>query len=126
MLVFNFIFGSVAKCYGCIPYRFFLYGFAALGLFVTALNQASRSLTSNHNMDYESLLPAPVLRWLRFWPGWWTCHLPFHYAWDDVRILKSHRLCRACMTTAAFLIVLSSTRWIAYGFLPSTSNTVTL
>lgn len=63
MLVFNFIFGSVAKVpTDGIPYPIF--SFTALlpwGLFVTALNQASRSLTANHNMVTKIYFPRLVL-----------------------------------------------------------------
>jgi homopolymeric O-antigen transport system permease protein len=63
MLVFNFLFGSVAKVpTDGIPYPIF--SFTALlpwGLFVAALNQASRSLTSNHNMITKVYFPRLVL-----------------------------------------------------------------
>ena len=63
MLVFNFLFGTVAKVpTDGIPYPIF--SFTALlpwGLFVTALNQASRSLTSNHNMVTKIYFPRLVL-----------------------------------------------------------------
>jgi len=63
MLVFNFLFGSVAKVpTDGIPYPIF--SFTALlpwGLFTTALNTASRSLTSNHNMITKTYFPRLVL-----------------------------------------------------------------
>ncbi|MCJ7433722.1 MAG: ABC transporter permease [Anaerolineales bacterium] len=63
MLVFNFLFGTVAKVpTDGVPYPIF--SFTALlpwGLFVTALNQASRSLTSNHNMVTKIYFPRLVL-----------------------------------------------------------------
>lgn len=63
MLVFNFLFGRVAKMPSDgIPYP--LFSFAALlpwGLFSTALNSASRSLTSNHNMISKVYFPRLVL-----------------------------------------------------------------
>jgi lipopolysaccharide transport system permease protein len=63
MLVFNFLFGTVAKVpTDGIPYPIF--SFTALlpwGLFVTALNQASRSLTANHNMVTKIYFPRLVL-----------------------------------------------------------------
>lgn len=64
MLVFTFFFGNVAKVPidGNLPYPIFSY--AALlpwGLFVTALNQASRSLTSNHNMITKIYFPRLIL-----------------------------------------------------------------
>lgn len=63
MLVFNFIFNNVAKVSSDgIPYPIF--SFTALlpwGLFTTALNQASRSLTSNHNMITKTYFPRLVL-----------------------------------------------------------------
>src|SRR5512135_3587470 len=63
MLVFNFIFGTVAKVpTEGIPYPIFSY--AALlpwGLFSTALNQASRSLTANQNMITKIYFPRLVL-----------------------------------------------------------------
>jgi len=63
MLVFNFLFGSVAKVpTDGIPNPIF--SFTALlpwGLFVAALNQASRSLTSNHNMITKVYFPRLVL-----------------------------------------------------------------
>src|SRR5512146_2015682 len=51
MIVFTFIFGKVAKVSSeGIPYPIFSYtALLPWGLFVAALNQASRSLTSNHN-----------------------------------------------------------------------------
>lgn len=64
MLVFTFLFGRIAKVPidGDIPYP--LFSFAALlpwGLFSTALNTASRSLTSNHNMISKTYFPRLVL-----------------------------------------------------------------
>lgn len=64
MLVFNFLFnGGIAKVASDnIPYPIF--SFTALlpwGLFTTALNTASRSLTSNHNMITKTYFPRLVL-----------------------------------------------------------------
>jgi lipopolysaccharide transport system permease protein len=63
MLVFNFLFNGVAKVSSDgIPYPIF--SFTALlpwGLFTTALNNASRSLTSNHNMITKTYFPRLVL-----------------------------------------------------------------
>ena len=64
MLVFNFLFnGAIAKVStDGIPYPIF--AFTALlpwGLFTTALNQASRSLTSNNNMITKIYFPRLVL-----------------------------------------------------------------
>jgi lipopolysaccharide transport system permease protein len=63
MIVFNFVFVTVAKVpTDGIPYPIF--AFTALlpwGLFVTALNQASRSLTSNHNMITKIYFPRLIL-----------------------------------------------------------------
>ncbi len=64
MLVFTFLFDRIAKVPidGNIPYP--LFSFAALlpwGLFSTALNTASRSLTSNHNMISKTYFPRLVL-----------------------------------------------------------------
>jgi lipopolysaccharide transport system permease protein len=63
MLVFNFLFNNVAKVSSDgIPYPIF--SFTALlpwGLFTTALNSASRSLTSNHNMITKTYFPRLVL-----------------------------------------------------------------
>ena len=63
MLVFNFIFGSVAKVpTDGIPYPIFSYtALLPWGLFVAALNQASRSLTSNNNMITKVYFPRLVL-----------------------------------------------------------------
>ena len=64
MLVFTFIFGRVAKLPtdGNIPYPIFSYvALLPWGLFVTALNQASRSLTSNNNMITKIYFPRLVL-----------------------------------------------------------------
>lgn len=63
MLVFNFLFGTVAKVpTDGIPYPIFSYtALLPWGLFVTALNQASRSLTSNHNMITKVYFPRLVL-----------------------------------------------------------------
>jgi lipopolysaccharide transport system permease protein len=63
MLVFNFLFGKVAKVpTDGIPYPIFSYtALLPWGLFVTALNQASRSLTSNHNMITKVYFPRLVL-----------------------------------------------------------------
>lgn len=63
MLVFNFIFGRVAKVPSDdIPYPIFSYtALLPWGLFVTALNQASRSLTSNQNMITKIYFPRLVL-----------------------------------------------------------------
>src|SRR5574339_697506 len=63
MLIFNFVFGTVAKVpTDGVPYPIFSY--AALlpwGLFTTALNTASRSLTSNQNMITKIYFPRLVL-----------------------------------------------------------------
>jgi lipopolysaccharide transport system permease protein len=63
MLVFNFVFGTVAKVpTDGIPYPIF--SFTALlpwGLFTTALNTASRSLTANQNMVTKIYFPRLVL-----------------------------------------------------------------
>ncbi len=63
MLVFNFLFGSVAKVpTDGIPYPIFSFaGLLPWGLFTTALNTASRSLTSNHNMISKVYFPRLVL-----------------------------------------------------------------
>jgi len=63
MLVFNFLFGTVAKVpTDGIPYPIFAYtALLPWGLFVTALNQASRSLTSNTNMITRVYFPRLVL-----------------------------------------------------------------
>ncbi len=64
MLVFTFLFGKVAKLPtdGNIPYPIFSYtALLPWGLFVTALNQASRSLTSNHNMITKIYFPRLIL-----------------------------------------------------------------
>ncbi|MBI4762231.1 MAG: ABC transporter permease [Chloroflexota bacterium] len=64
MIVFTFLFGRIAKLPtdNDIPYPIFSY--AALlpwGMFVGALNQASRSLTSNQNMVTKIYFPRLVL-----------------------------------------------------------------
>ena len=63
MIVFNFLFGKVAKVpTDGIPYPIF--SFTALlpwGLFTSALNQASRSLTANQNMVTKIYFPRLVL-----------------------------------------------------------------
>jgi lipopolysaccharide transport system permease protein len=63
MLVFNFLFGTVAKVpTDGIPYPIFSFaGLLPWGLFTTALNAASRSLTSNHNMITKTYFPRLVL-----------------------------------------------------------------
>jgi lipopolysaccharide transport system permease protein len=63
MLVFNFLFGNVAKVpTDGIPYPIFSFaGLLPWGLFTTALNTASRSLTSNHNMISKVYFPRLVL-----------------------------------------------------------------
>jgi lipopolysaccharide transport system permease protein len=64
MLVFNFLFGNIAKMStdGNIPYPIFSYtALLPWGLFSTALNSASRSLTSNHNMISKTYFPRLVL-----------------------------------------------------------------
>ncbi len=63
MLVFNFLFGTVAKVpTDGIPYPIFAYtALLPWGLFVAALNQASRSLTSNNNMITKIYFPRLVL-----------------------------------------------------------------
>src|SRR5574341_378375 len=63
MVVFNFLFGKVGKVpTDGIPYPLFSYtALLPWGLFVTALNQASRSLTSNHNMITKIYFPRLVL-----------------------------------------------------------------
>jgi lipopolysaccharide transport system permease protein len=63
MIVFNFIFGNVAKVpTDDIPYPIFSYtALLPWGLFTTALNQASRSLTANQNMVTKIYFPRLVL-----------------------------------------------------------------
>jgi lipopolysaccharide transport system permease protein len=64
MLIFTFIFGQVAKLPtdGDVPYPLFSYtALLPWGLFVAALNQASRSLTSNQNMVTKIYFPRLVL-----------------------------------------------------------------
>jgi len=64
MLVFTFIFGTVAKLPtdGDIPYPIFSYtALLPWGLFVGALNQASRSLTTNQNMITKIYFPRLIL-----------------------------------------------------------------
>jgi len=64
MLVFTFLFGRIAKLPtdGDIPYPIFSYtALLPWGLFVAALNQASRSLTSNQNMVTKIYFPRLVL-----------------------------------------------------------------
>ena len=63
-IVFTFLFGRIAKLPtdGNIPYPIFSYtALLPLGLFVAALNQASRSLTSNQNMVSKIYFPRLVL-----------------------------------------------------------------
>lgn len=64
MLVFTFLFGRIAKLPtdGNIPYPIFSYtALLPWGLFVAALNQASRSLTANQNMVTKIYFPRLVL-----------------------------------------------------------------
>lgn len=64
MIVFTFLFGRIAKLPtdGNIPYPIFSYtALLPWGLFVAALNQASRSLTSNQNMVTKIYFPRLVL-----------------------------------------------------------------
>jgi len=63
MLVFNFLFNGVTKVStDGIPYPIFSFtGLLPWGLFTTALNTASRSLTSNHNMITKTYFPRLVL-----------------------------------------------------------------
>ena len=63
MLVFTFLFSKVAKVPSDgVPYPIFSYtALLPWGLFVTALNQASRSLTANHNMVTKVYFPRLVL-----------------------------------------------------------------
>jgi len=64
MIVFTFLFGRIAKLPtdGNVPYPIFSYtALLPWGLFVAALNQASRSLTSNQNMVTKIYFPRLVL-----------------------------------------------------------------
>src|SRR5512138_3904644 len=63
MLVFNFVFGTVAKVPSDgVPYPIFSYtALLPWGLFTTALNTASRSLTANQNMITKIYFPRLVL-----------------------------------------------------------------
>jgi lipopolysaccharide transport system permease protein len=63
MLVFNFVFGTVAKVpTDGMPYPIFSYtALLPWGLFTTALNTASRSLTANQNMVTKIYFPRLVL-----------------------------------------------------------------
>ena len=63
MIVFNFIFGNIAKVpTDNIPYPIFSYtALLPWGLFTNALNQASRSLTANQNMVTKIYFPRLVL-----------------------------------------------------------------
>jgi lipopolysaccharide transport system permease protein len=63
MLVFNFVFGTVAKVPSeGLPYPIFSYtALLPWGLFTAALNTASRSLTTNQNMITKIYFPRLVL-----------------------------------------------------------------
>jgi homopolymeric O-antigen transport system permease protein len=63
MLVFNFVFGTVAKVpTEGVPYPIFSYtALLPWGLFTAALNTASRSLTANQNMITKIYFPRLVL-----------------------------------------------------------------
>jgi len=63
MLVFTFLFDRIAKVSSeGVPYPIFSYtALLPWGLFVAALNQASRSLTSNHNMITKIYFPRIIL-----------------------------------------------------------------
>ena len=63
MLVFNFVFGTVAKVPSeGLPYPIFSYtALLPWGLFSAALNTASRSLTTNQNMITKIYFPRLVL-----------------------------------------------------------------
>ena len=64
MIVFSVLFGGIAKLPtdGNIPYPIFTYtALLPWGLFVSALNQASRSLTANQNMVTKIYFPRLVL-----------------------------------------------------------------
>ncbi len=63
MLVFNFVFGTIAKVpTEGIPYPIFSYtALLPWGLFTAALNNASRSLTANQNMVTKIYFPRLVL-----------------------------------------------------------------
>lgn len=63
MLVFNFVFGTVAKVpTEGMPYPIFSYtALLPWGLFTAALNTASRSLTANQNMVTKIYFPRLVL-----------------------------------------------------------------
>ncbi|MCS6992243.1 MAG: ABC transporter permease [Anaerolineales bacterium] len=64
MLVFNFLFGNIARMEtdGGLPYPIFSYtALLPWGLFSMALNSASRSLTSNQNMITKTYFPRLVL-----------------------------------------------------------------
>jgi lipopolysaccharide transport system permease protein len=63
MLVFTFLFGQVAKVpTDGIPYPIFSFaGLLPWGLFTSALNQASRSLTANNSMITKVYFPRLVL-----------------------------------------------------------------
>jgi lipopolysaccharide transport system permease protein len=63
VLVFNFLFSSVAKMPSDgLPYPIFSYtALLPWGLFATALNSASRSLTSNSNMIGKVYFPRLIL-----------------------------------------------------------------
>src|SRR5512142_1082518 len=63
MLAMFFLFGKVAKLpTDNVPYPIFSYtALLPWGLFVSALNQGSRSLTSNHNMITKVYFPKLIL-----------------------------------------------------------------
>ncbi len=63
MIVFNFVFGRIAKVpTEGVPYPIFSYtALLPWGLFTAALNTASRSLTSNQNMVTKIYFPRLVL-----------------------------------------------------------------
>ncbi len=63
MLVFNFLFNNIAKMSSDgVPYPIFSYtALLPWGLFATALNAASRSLTSNQNMITKVYFPKLIL-----------------------------------------------------------------
>jgi len=63
MVVFNFLFGKVAKVpTDGVPYPIFAYtALLPWGLFVTALNQGSRSLVAHNNMITKIYFPRLIL-----------------------------------------------------------------
>jgi lipopolysaccharide transport system permease protein len=129
MLVFTFVFDRVAKLpTDGLPYEVF--SFTALlpwGLFVTALNQGSRSLVAHNNMVTKIYFPRLILPMSSVFAGLVDFAIAFVILIGLMFYYRVMPAWQVLWTLPLFLLLAVVTALgVACGSPPSTSNTVTL